>query len=152
MFGKDIDSIDVEILERPKTLLGQKICQWLEFKTARVGETGRCIERGFYLLPKANEEKFMMYKTWWYENPLAYCVYCDGSSQFSIVYGCTEEELFYHVFLTIASSLCFQIDPRSPKYSRNPLFGMTAEEAMVWLDLNLIDAWHDRQSMATMRS
>lgn len=129
-----MDSIDVEIVERPKTLLGQKICQWLEFKIARVGETGRCIEKGFYLLPKASEKKFMMYKAWRYENPLVYCVHYDKSY---IVYGYTEEELFYHSFLTKVPSLYFKIDLCSFKHFRNPLFGMTAEEAPVWLDLNL---------------
>ena len=125
--------IDVEIVEKPKTPLGQKICQWLDLKMARVGETGRAIEKGFYLLSKAIEEKFMMYKTWRYENPLAYIV---GYNQFFSMHACTEEELFYDVFLTTASNLHFQIDSTMFKSIRNPLFGMTVEEAMIWLDLN----------------
>ena len=92
-----MDIIDIDIVERPKTLLGQKICQWLDLKMARVGETGRWFEKGFYLLPKENEEKFMMYKTWQYGNPLAYCV---SDIQFFCAHGHSEEELFYDVFLT----------------------------------------------------
>ena len=134
-----MDFIDVEIVEKPKTLLGQKICQWLDLKMARIGETGRYVEKGFYLLPKANEKKFMMYKTWRYGNPLAYCV---SYIQYCCVHGCTEEELFYDVFLTIASNLRFQtdsnllIDSTTFKSIRNPVFKMTSEEAMIWIDLN----------------
>ena len=132
--------IDVEIVERPKTPLGQKICQRLDLKMARVGEIGRCIEKGFYLLPKANEEKFMMYKTWRYGNPLAYCI---GDAKAHCIHAYTEEELFYDVFLTTASHLYFQIDSNLQIDSntftkiRNPLFKMTVEEAMIWIDLNL---------------
>lgn len=134
-----MDFIDIEIVKRPKTLLGQKICQWLDLKMARVGETGRCVEKGFYLLPKENEEKFMMYKTWRYGNPLAYCV---NYIQFFCVHGYSEEELFYYAFLTKASHLCFQtdsnlwIDTTTFTKIRNPLFKMKAEEAMIWIDLN----------------
>ena len=134
-----MDFIDIEIVERPKTLLGQKICQWLDLKMARVGETGRCVEKGFYLLPKENEEKFMMYKTWRYGNPLVYCV---NYIQFFCVHGYSEEEIFYDVFLTKASHLCFQtdsnlwIDTTTFTKNRNPLFKMKAEEAMIWIDLN----------------
>ena len=131
--------IDVEIVERPKTLLGQKICQWLDLKMARVGETGRWFEKGFYLLPKENEEKFMMYKTWQYGNPLVYCV---SDIKFFCVHGYSEEELFYDVFLTKTSHLCFQtdanlrIDTTTFTKIRNPLFKMTVEEAIIWIDLN----------------
>ena len=134
-----MDFIDIEIVERPKTLLGQKICQWLDLKMARVGETGRCVEKGFYLLPKENEDKFMMYKTWQYGNPLVYCV---SDIQFFCVHGYGEEELFYDVFLTKTSHLCFQtssnllIDITTFTKIRNPLFKMKAEEAMIWIDLN----------------
>lgn len=128
-----MDFIDIEIVERPKTPLGQKICQWLDLKMARVGETGRCVDKGFYLLPKENEEKFMMYKTWQYGNPLAYCM---SYSKFFYVRGYSEEDLFYDIFLTKTSHLFFQTDADAFKHIKNPLFNLTAEEAMIWIDLN----------------
>ena len=81
----------------------------------------------------------MMYKTWQYGNPLVYCV---SDIKFFCVHGYSEEELFYDVFLTKTSHLCFQTDANlwinATTFTkiRNPLFKMTVEEAMIWIDLN----------------
>ena len=131
-----MDFIDVEIVEKPKTLLGQKICQWLDFKLVRVGETGRRIAKGFYLLPKTNEEMFMMYKTWRYGHPVDYIVYNPLNLFKGQFMGSCEEELFYDVFLH-ARMLCISKEGLCAEkcYFTNPLLGKSVEEAMIWIDL-----------------
>lgn len=126
---------DIKIIKSPKLEFGKKICKWLNLKVVKIGENNRSIAKGLYLLPKSNEEKFMMYKTWQYEKPLDYVV---GFDHLTDIYGCSEEELFYYSFLN-ASKIYFWINASLIKM-HNPLFGMTVEEANITLDLHRIES------------
>lgn len=130
MFVDIEHKIDVETLS-PKLDFRKKICNHMDLKLVRIGKTNRSIEKGFYLLPKKNEKKFLAYNTWIYAYPGHFLLNNGICSNF---FASCEEELFYCKFLDV-HSFNVMVNDREI-FIENPLYRKSYEEAEIWLDLN----------------
>ena len=139
---KEQMDIDVKIIE-PRLLFTKKVCAWLNAKLVKIGVTGRCVGKGFYLLPSKNEEVFMRLDTWLHGFLLEFVLYGedvlhrDRCGDDSIIYGVSEDELVFSSLLRM-QGLCVKTHKNGTwtTFISNPLYKKTAEEAEIWLDLN----------------
>ena len=136
---KEQMDIDVKIIE-PRLLFTKKVCAWLNAKLVKIGVTGRCVGKGFYLLPSKNEEVFMRLDTWLHGFPLEF-VLCgevvlhSDSIIHSIIYGVSEDELVFSSLLRMQGLLVKTRKNGSlTTYISNPLYKKTVEEVEIWLN------------------